>query len=170
MSLELPSVCRRVANSAASAQANGDRPGRNMASMPDHFRPQGIAAKGEIRHNPGHVIDLVPTILEVAGGKRATVLNGAPVPKPPGKSLQPAFAKDGAVSHDDLWWLHEGNRAVRVGVWKLVSAKGDKWALYNLRTDRAESKDMSKKHPDKVRELEAAWKKRFEEFSRLVTE
>ena len=131
--------------------------------------PQGITAKGELRHNPGHVIDLVPTILEVAGGKRATVLNGEPVPTPPGTSLLPAFAKDRSVSHNDLWWLHEGNKAIRVGDWKLVAAKDDKWALYNLRTDRAESNDLSKIHSEKVRELEVRWKQHFEEFSRLVT-
>ena len=59
--------------------------------------PKGIAARGELRHTPGHVIDLVPTILEVAGGKRPRQWDGKPVPPPPGKSLVPVFAKDGTV-------------------------------------------------------------------------
>ena len=51
------------------------------------------------------------------------------VPTPPGKSLVPAFAHDGTLKHDDLWWAHEGNRAVRVGDWKLVAAKDEPWEL-----------------------------------------
>jgi arylsulfatase A-like enzyme len=66
--------------------------------------PQGIAARGELRRNPGHVIDLVPTILDVAGGQRPTTYQGQPVPLPPGKSLKAAFAKDNSDERDYLWW------------------------------------------------------------------
>src|SRR5213075_1534246 len=74
--------------------------------------PKGIAGRGELRRNPGHVIDLVPTILDVASGKRPETYNGQSVPSPPGKSLAPAFAKDNSVPHDYLWWSHEGSRAI----------------------------------------------------------
>src|SRR5258706_3877414 len=66
--------------------------------------PVGIAARGELRNSPGHVIDIVPTILEVAGGKRIEEWGGQRVPPAPGKSLVPLFAKDGAMTHDTLWW------------------------------------------------------------------
>ena len=87
--------------------------------------PKGIAARGEIRrHDPGHVIDLVPTILEVAGRLELSRRGKArPVPARPGSSLVPSFTRDGTVRHHDLWWEHEGNRAIRVGDWKLVAAK-----------------------------------------------
>ena len=65
--------------------------------------PRGIRARGELRRTPGHVIDLVPTLLEVAGGRRAESWNGRPVPAPPGRSLVPLLAKDGSVTHDALW-------------------------------------------------------------------
>ena len=45
--------------------------------------PAGIAARGELRHNPGHLIDLVPTILEVVGGEKPSTFSGAVVPPAP---------------------------------------------------------------------------------------
>ena len=131
--------------------------------------PNGVAARGELRANPGHVIDLVPTILDIVGGKTFAEWNGKPVPTPPGKSLAPAFAKDGTVSHADIWWAHNNNRAIRVGDWKLVSAGVDgPWELYNLADDRIESRDLAATMPDKARELESLWNQRFEEFCELA--
>jgi arylsulfatase len=127
--------------------------------------PAGIAARGELRHNPGHLIDVVPTALELAGLKHPTTWKGQPVPTPPGRSLVPAFAKDNTVAHDALWWLHEENRAIRVGDWKLVAAKGDPWELYDLSRDRGESQNLADKYPDKARELEKLWTARFEEYA-----
>lgn len=131
--------------------------------------PKGITARGELRHTPGHVIDLVPTVLELCGGKRFETWEGRPVPPPLGKSLAPALAHNGTVARDDLWWAHEGNRAVRVGNWKLVAAgKDGPWELYDLNVDRCETKDLAAKHPDKVRELEQLWTRRMNEFRELA--
>jgi arylsulfatase len=131
--------------------------------------PKGITAKGELRHAPGHVIDLVPTILEATGGKRAEMVDGKPVPPVPGKSLVPVFAKDGPLARDSLWWLHEGNRALRVGDWKIVAAGRDSpWELYDLSTDRSETKNLAADKPEKVRELAALWAKQFEDYSALA--
>ena len=131
--------------------------------------PKGIAAHGELRHNPAHLIDLVPTILDIAGVKPPEMWEGKPVPPAPGKSLVPAFAKDGAVTHDYLWWLHEGNRALRVGDMKIVAAGKDApWELYDLRTDRAESNDLAKKQPERVNVMAAVWTKHTEEFRALA--
>ena len=49
----------------------------------------------------------------------------------------PALARDVTISRESLWWLHEGNRAIRVGDWKLVAAKGAPWELYDLAADRS---------------------------------
>ncbi len=131
--------------------------------------PKGIAARGEMRHTPAHIIDLLPTILEAAGGKRPETWNGNPVPTPPGHSLMPLLAKDGAASHDYLWWLHEDNRALRVGDWKIVAAgKESPWELYDVSADRSETRNLAHERPDKVTEMAAIWDQRLKEFTALA--
>ncbi len=130
--------------------------------------PAGITAKNELRTTPAHVIDIVPTVLDIAGIEKPKEWKGVPIPEAPGRSLAPAIAKDETIARDSLWWLHEDNKAIRVGDWKLVAAKGDAWALYNLKTDRAEQNDLAAKMPDKVKELEAAWQKQTDDFTTLV--
>ncbi|MBW3539088.1 MAG: arylsulfatase [Planctomycetes bacterium] len=132
--------------------------------------PQGIAARGELRHNAGHVIDVVPTVLELAGvADRPRDEDGNEAPPFAGRSLVPVFRQDHSVSHDALWWLHEGNRAIRVGQWKLVSARSDPWELYDLDTDRTETNNLAAEHPEKVQKLRRQWNKRFIEFQELAS-
>jgi arylsulfatase len=131
--------------------------------------PKGIAVRGELQHTPGHIIDLVPTILELAGGKPPQVVEGKPAPPRPGKSLVPLFTKDGTVEHETIWWLHEGNRALRAGNWKIVAAgKDSPWELYDLTSDRSEMQNLASEKPEKVRELAAMWTKQFEEYAALA--
>jgi len=131
--------------------------------------PAGVAARGELRRNPAHLIDIVPTLLQVAGTTAPQTWKGQPVPTPPGRSLLPAFTRDGTVEHEALWWLHEGHRALRVGDWKLVAAKGDPWELYDLARDRGESHDLAAAQPDRVRDLEARWQRLSEQFVQDAT-
>jgi arylsulfatase len=131
--------------------------------------PRGIARRGELRHAPGHVIDLAPTLLEVAGGQRPHQWEGRPVRPAPGKSLVPFFAQDIMIDHGSLWWLHEGNRALRARNCKIVATgKDSPWELYDLSSDRSESKNLAKEKPEKVRELAALWTKQFEEYCALA--
>jgi arylsulfatase A-like enzyme len=130
--------------------------------------PAGIRARGELRRTPAHLIDVVPTVLELAGATKPATIQGHPVPPAPGRSLVPAFAADVTVPRDFLWWEHEGNRAVRVGDWKLVALKGGGWELYDLARDRGEQHNLAAAQPGKVRELEAIWTRHFEETKRLA--
>ena len=86
----------------------------------------------------------------------------------PGKSLVPAFASDKTIERSCLWWLHEGNRAVRVGDWKLVAADKEPWELYDLRTDRAEQSNLAAQMPDKVKELSIVWQNQVDHFTALA--
>jgi arylsulfatase A-like enzyme len=131
--------------------------------------PRGISARGELRRDPGHIIDILPTIRELAGVYWQETDGSRPAPARPGLSLVPEFARDGALKHEDLWWQHEGNRAIRVGDWKLVAAgKNAPWELYDLAKDRTENHDLASSHSEKVRELARRWEERRDEFGALA--
>ena len=106
----------------------------------------------------------MPTILDLAGGAWPADVRRQTGAAPPGKSLVPALAKDGSVTHEYLWWYHSatGRSASAIGNW-WPSGKSP-WELYDLSTDRCESKNLAADHPDKVRELERAWTRHMEEF------
>jgi arylsulfatase A-like enzyme len=129
--------------------------------------PRGVAARGELRHDVGHVIDIVPTLLEVTDLKPSATWNGVAAPPFPGKSLVPAFAKDGAVVRADLYFNHQGHRALRVGDWKVVAAAERKgWELFNLAQDRCEAIDLASKHPERVRAMSARWQELDQQWKR----
>tara|TARA_Y100000766_G_scaffold48383_1_gene38683 strand:+ start:1961 stop:2626 length:666 start_codon:yes stop_codon:yes gene_type:complete len=113
--------------------------------------PAGIKERNALRRTPAHVIDLAPTLLDLAG------LKPAKKEPAPGRSLKPTFEGDGKPLHEHLWWLHEGHRALRSGDWKLVAAEGDPWELYNLASDRTETRNLAQSHPKRVEEMKQRW-------------
>lgn len=119
--------------------------------------PKGIASRGELRHQPTHVIDIAPTLLGLAGGAWPAMFEGTKVPPSAGIDIASTFNSDVPLSRESLWWLHEGNRALRQGDWKLVAAKGKPWELYNLADDRSETADLAKEHPLRLKDMVAAW-------------
>jgi len=129
--------------------------------------PAGIAARGEFRTAPGHVVDVVPTVLELAAGAAGTPEASPPRP---GVSLLRTFNDEAAAGHDRLWWLHEGNRALRHGDWKLVAEKNGPWELYNLADDRTETVDLASSQAERVQQLEAEWNAQLAEVRRLAAE
>jgi arylsulfatase A-like enzyme len=126
--------------------------------------PKGIAARGEFRRNVGHVIDVVPTVLELAGAK---TLEKAP--PAPGRSLVPAFTEDQSVKHESLWWFHDGHKAIRVGDWKAVAPNSEPWELYNIANDRDESTDLAIPQGNRLNELVAEWDRQLAEFTELAS-
>jgi arylsulfatase A-like enzyme/acetyl esterase/lipase len=120
--------------------------------------PRGVSTKGQLRTQPVHVIDVVPTVLQLAGIEPPREHAGKPVPPLHGRSFATALRDPAAPpAHDTLWWCHEGHRAVRTGDWKLVAAKGTPWELYDLAADRCETKNLAAAEPARVAELDAAW-------------
>ena len=130
--------------------------------------PAAIRSGGGLRHTPAHVIDFVPTVLQLAGATPPQRWNDQSRPPMPGKSLVPVLESDVRISRDCLWWQHEGNAALRVGDFKLVSEseRGGTWELYDLKHDRIESQDLAGQFPDKVRDMAAMWNRLADEFRR----
>ena len=131
--------------------------------------PRGVSTKGQLRTQPVHVIDLVPTVLQLAGVELPAEHAGKPVPPLHGRSFATALRDPAAPpAHDTLWWCHEGHRAVRTGDWKLVAAKGTPWELYDLAADRCETKNLAAAEPARVAELDATWNRIAEECRTLA--
>ena len=121
--------------------------------------PKGITAKKEFRHTPAHVIDILPTLLNLTGLKR-----DSPALTFPGKSLLPLFFEDQKNFHQALWWCHEGHNAILRDGWKAVSSHKEPWELYKLTKDRSETQNLAAKHPDKLKSLITLWNKRADQY------
>ncbi len=108
---------------------------------------------GKISHVMGHVIDVMPTILEVTDSEYPLQFNRNEIQPAEGKSLAPILFGYPMQQHEALYWEHEESKAIRKGTWKLVSNQGSAWELYNMTEDRAEVTDLSEVHPDIVSAL-----------------
>jgi arylsulfatase len=121
--------------------------------------PQGISTRrrNALIREPAHLIDVMPTILEVTGATYPREFRGQAIHAMEGVSLRPALAGRALSRTQPLFWEHEGNRAVRSGRWKLVSAFPNEWELYDMTVDRVERQDLAASRPDLVRTLGTAW-------------
>ena len=133
--------------------------------------PDVIKAKNEFRNQPGHLIDIMATCIDVGGAKYPETYNGNLITPLEGVSLVPAFS-DRPLDREAIYWEHEGNRAVARGKWKLVSNAGgsfqfneidtltlDQWSLYDLELDRTELNDLSSEKPELKQEMIDLWMK-----------
>jgi arylsulfatase len=119
--------------------------------------PAGLrTAPGALTAAPGHVVDLMPTLLELAGVSHPRARDGRPSREPRGESLAPLL-RGGVRERGPLYWEHQGNRAVRQGRFKLVSRWREGWELYDLEADRTELRDLAAEQPERVRELVALY-------------
>ncbi len=117
--------------------------------------PAGISAKGGLRHQPGHVIDIMPTLVELSGGKYPETAGGKEITPMEGNSLVHLFKTDSTTSRD-LFWEHMGRKAVRRGDWKAVGIRND-WKLFNLAEDPTEQDDLAEAEPEKTADLVSLW-------------
>jgi arylsulfatase A-like enzyme len=135
--------------------------------------PKGIKAKGEVRSQFGHVIDVAPTVLEAAGLPEPTFVNGIQQKPYEGFSLLYSFDDAKAPErHETQYFEIVGNRGIyhkgwtavtqhripwEVGAIKTRAFDDDVWELYDTNTDWAQSRDLAKKMPEKLRELQRLW-------------
>ena len=120
--------------------------------------PDGIMRPGRLNHEPGHVIDIMATCLDVAGVPYPVKYNGKTITALEGKTLAPAFSGRQRGSHEAIFWEHMGSKAVRQGKWKLVAQREiQEWELYDMETDRTELHDLADRHLEKVSEMAALY-------------
>ncbi|MGB5369420.1 MAG: arylsulfatase [Flavobacteriaceae bacterium] len=133
--------------------------------------PSKIKKGGEFRTAPTHLIDIMATCIEVAGADYPKHHNGNAIQPMEGKSLVPVIeGKD--LKREALYWEHEGNRAIRMGKWKLIS-KADKkqsylwdkvddlalsnWELFDMENDRTEMHDLASEHTELAAKMASMW-------------
>jgi len=112
------------------------------------YWPDVIREGGEITHQVGHIIDVTATCLDVASVTYPSRFQNRNVQPLEGKSLLPIFQGRERVGHETLCWNVSGSRAVRMGRWKLVAARGKPWELYDLESDRTETHNLAGRQPD----------------------
>ncbi|RYD19824.1 MAG: arylsulfatase, partial [Verrucomicrobiaceae bacterium] len=117
----------------------------------------GEGRKGAIEKQPGHLIDIMATVVDVGGATYPSEFKGKAITPKEGVSLLPAFKGEKIARTQPIFWEHEGNRAVREGDLKLVALENKPWRLYDLANDRSEQHDLAAQKPEVVKDLSAKW-------------
>lgn len=127
--------------------------------------PLGISAKGSVNRQPGHLMDIMATCLDVSGGTYPAEYKGQKIQPLEGISFAPVFKGLEREEHKEIAWEHFANRGIRSGKWKLVSQSPDKWTnakpgpweLYDVEADRTEMNNLAAAMPEKVKQMEARY-------------
>ena len=123
-----------------------------IARWPGHIRPNTRTAE------VAHIIDFLPTCLELAGTTLPTTFQGRGISPIEGRSFVPVLSGHSRDAHPWLFWELRGARAVRHGKWKLVMDNSrNEWELYDLALDRTETDDLVDRFPERVERMKQAW-------------
>ncbi|HEY7033930.1 MAG TPA: arylsulfatase [Thermomicrobiales bacterium] len=140
--------------------------------------PKGIKAKGEVRHQYHHAIDVVPTILECCGLEFPATLNGHEQVPLPGQSMKYSFdAPDASTTKERQYYAMLGTRGIWADGWKAVTVHGptsgighfdqDEWQLFHTDEDRSEAHDLALENPEKLKQMIAIWFEEADKFDVL---
>lgn len=119
--------------------------------------PQVIQKGGKITNQPGHIVDIMATLVDISGSEYPSMYKGNKIQPLEGKSLLPVMKGQTRDPHRYLFWEHEKNKAVRREKWKLVAEAGKEWELYDIEQDRSEMNNLNSQYPVIVMELKKAW-------------
>ncbi|MGB0599439.1 MAG: arylsulfatase [Rubripirellula sp.] len=119
--------------------------------------PDGMSRVGEIDRRPAHITDLTATLLDLGMATYPQRKGDQEILPLAGRSLRPII-ENRPWDTRPIFFEHEGNRAVRIGPWKLVWTNYDqRWELYQIDTDRSELHDRAAEFPNRVREMQDLW-------------
>jgi arylsulfatase len=118
-----------------------------IAHWPDRIKRSSIV------HEPAHIVDITATCIDAASAPYPTELNGNAITPAEGESFLPVIEGENWSREQPIVWEHEGNRAVRVGPWKLVSEYPGSWELYDIDEDRTELHDRSEGDQERVQQM-----------------
>ena len=119
--------------------------------------PDGIKKSGQIIEVPIHIVDILPTCLDLADAKYPRIYKKRSIYPMDGVNILKKLS--GKYYEQPIFWEHMGNKAIRCGDWKLVMTHGSRWELYNLREDPTELDDVSNLNVDIVTRLSVMWNK-----------
>lgn len=121
--------------------------------------PAGLSEdeRGKLNATPSHLIDIMATCVELGRASYPTTYGEQPILPLEGISLAPTFQGKEALRKVPIYWEHEGNRAIRIGEWKLVSKHPKGWELYNIDIDRTETNDLADQQPARVEDMAKQW-------------
>ncbi|MBM3288842.1 MAG: arylsulfatase [Candidatus Hydrogenedentes bacterium] len=121
------------------------------------WAPDLVRGRGTLTHQTAHIADVVPTCLDLARADYPATFGGNPILPLAGRTIVPVLRGKQRDAHSPLYWEHEGSKAIRDGNWKLVSAAGKDWELYDLEADRTELNDLVTKEPKRAKAMLARW-------------
>jgi arylsulfatase len=123
--------------------------------------PKGIVNPGRICREPCHLIDVMPTLIELTGATYPQKISGHTIPSMQGVSLVPSL-DDKPIGRDrPLFWQFGKGSAIREGPWKLVRGGAD-WELYDMSANRTETRNLAVQQPQRVKQMGAAWNQWFQ--------
>ncbi len=121
--------------------------------------PRRVAKPGSFVRQPGHLIDIMATVVDVTGAEYPNSFRNAPVTPMQGVSLTPLLAHESITRSEPIYWQWKDGKAIRLGPWKMVAHKRiGPWELYDMTKDRTERNDLAHLYPSVVLQLESRWK------------
>ncbi|MBP62828.1 MAG: arylsulfatase, partial [Planctomycetaceae bacterium] len=112
---------------------------------------------GSIVDQPAHLIDVLPTLAEIAGAEIPGGWQGRELRPVSGVSLKPVLEGRRLADRPPIHLLFAADRGLRDGDWKLVSFQSAAWELYNVAQDRTELNDLAQQEPDRLKKMVRMW-------------
>ena len=131
---------------------------------PDHISPNSL------NEQPGQILDLMPTLMEITGASYPQEYQGHNVLPMEGVSLLPIWQGNTLKRERPLFWEYRGSRALRDGDWKMVGERGGPWELYNLAEDRTEMNNLIDQYPDRAAQMMKVFDEQAERIGANTTE